>query len=57
MENHTLASFIKFLEGKDLVKFDIDGDSDECFENRQKLQKYVYIAQRWGLDLPYSICD
>ena len=54
VENHTLASFIKFLEGKDLVKFDIDGDSDECFENRQKLQKYVYIAQRWGLDLPYK---
>ena len=54
MENRTLASFIKFLEGKDLVKFDIDGDSDECFENRLKLQKYVYIAQRRGLELPYK---
>ena len=38
----TLASFIKFLEEKRLVKFDIDEDSDECFENRLKLQKYVY---------------
>lgn len=50
----TLASFIKFLEEKRLVSFDIDGDSDECFENRLKLQKYVYIAQRFGLDLPYK---
>ena len=54
VENHTLASFIKFLENKDLVKFDIVGSSDECFENRLKLQKYVYIAQRWGLELPYK---
>ena len=49
----TLASFIKFLEEKGLVKFDIDEDSDECFENRLKLQKYVYFAQRFGLKLPY----
>lgn len=48
-----LASFIRFLEEKRLVKFDIDGDSDECFENRLKLQKYVYFARRFGLKLPY----
>ena len=54
MENGTLASFIKFLEEKRLVKFDIDRDSDECFDNRVRLQKYVYIAQRFGLDLPYK---
>lgn len=53
MENRTLVSFIKFLEDRNLVEFDIIGDSDECFENRLKLQKYVYIAQRWGLELPY----
>ena len=50
----TLVSFIKFLEEKGLVKFDIDRDSDECFDNRVKLQKYVYIAQRTGLELPYK---
>ena len=49
-----LGSFIKFLEGKGLVEFDIVGDSDECFVNRVKLQKYVYIAQRFGLELPYK---
>ena len=54
VKSGTLASFIKFLEGEKLVEFDILGDSDECFENRLKLQKYVYIAQRWGLELPYT---
>ena len=49
-----LGSFIKFLENKGLVEFDIVGDSDECFVNRVKLQKYVYIAQRLGLKLPYK---
>lgn len=49
-----LGSFIKFLESKGLVEFDIVGDSDECFVNRVKLQKYVYIAQRFGLELPYK---
>ena len=54
VKDRTLASFIKFLEGKNLVKFDVIGDSDEQFENRLKLQKYVYMAQRWGLKLPYK---
>ena len=58
MKGRTLASFVKFLEGEKLVEFDVLGDSDECFNNRLKLQKYVYIAQRLGLELPYkhSIC-
>lgn len=54
VENTTLVSFIKFLESEHLLNFYIVGDSDECFDNRVKLQKYVYIAQRCGLELPYK---
>ena len=49
-----LADFIKFLENKKLVKFDILGDGDEQFENRFRIQKYAFLAKRFGLDLPYS---
>lgn len=39
-----MASFIKFLEGEELLKFDIVRDSEE----------YAYIAQRCGLETPYK---
>ena len=48
-----LANFIRFLETNGLVTFDILGDGEEEFVNRFKIQKYVYLAKRFGLDVPY----
>ncbi|TRZ53105.1 MAG: hypothetical protein D4S01_01830 [Dehalococcoidia bacterium] len=47
-----LLSFVKFLESKADFRFDV-----EKFEHRLMLQKYVYIAKFFGLNLgyPYSI--
>ena len=36
------------------MTFDIIGDSDEHFNNRLKIQKYVYLAKYFGLDLGYN---
>ena len=49
-----LAQFIKYLESENLVKFDILREDDECFWNRFKIQKYTFLAMRFGLDLPYK---
>lgn len=48
-----LAGFIKFLENNDLVEFDILGDGDAKFTNRLKLQKYTFLAERYGMPLGY----
>ena len=48
-----LAGFIKFLENNGLVEFDILGDSDAQFTNRLKLQKYTFLAKRYGMPLGY----
>jgi uncharacterized protein YwgA len=49
-----LALFIHKLEDNGLLTFDIIGDSDEHFNNRLKIQKYVYLAKYFGLDLGYN---
>ena len=55
MESHTrLANFVRFLEDNNLVRFDVIGDGDECFTNRFKIQKYVFLAQKMGFDMPYQ---
>lgn len=51
---YTLASFIDLLENRNLVNFDILGDTDKHFENRFKIQKYVYLARYFGLDVGYD---
>lgn len=48
-----LAEFIKFLENNDLVEFDVLGDGDAKFTNRLKLQKYTFLAERYGMPLGY----
>lgn len=44
-----LASFLKTLEGKGILSF-----NKNLFNNRLKLQKYVFIAKKFGLRLPYN---
>jgi len=48
-----LAQFIKYLEDNDLVRFEIIGDGEECFENRLRIQKYVFLAKHYGMSLPF----
>jgi len=53
MENNAqiirLNDFIKHLEGCGIFKFKVN-----IFNNRLKLQKYVFLARRYGFDLGYS---
>lgn len=49
-----LGGFIKFLEDHDLVEFNIDGDGNEHFTNRMKLQKYVLLAKHLGMPFSYE---
>ena len=44
-----LKAFIKFLDAEAGFKFDV-----ERFQHRLMLQKYVYIAKLFGLDMGYS---
>jgi uncharacterized protein YwgA len=52
----TLAQFIKYLEKNKLVKFDIEGESIRCSKNSFKIQKYVFLAKHFGLNVNYE-CD
>jgi uncharacterized protein YwgA len=50
-----LASFVSFLEASNLINFSIIQDeNDKGFVNRLRIQKYVYLAKYYGLDLGYS---
>ncbi len=49
-----LLEFIKQLENKNLLKFNILGDSDESFNNRFRIQKLVFLARYFGLDFEYN---
>ncbi len=53
-ESANLASFIHMLEENKLLTFDVVGDTEEHFENRLKLQKYVYLARFFDLDMGYQ---
>ena len=46
--------FIKYLEKENLVVFDILGEDETHFRNRFRIQKYAFLAKRFGLDLPYQ---
>ena len=52
--NDILAPFIGSLLDRGLVDLKIDGNSDEHFNNRLKLQKYVFLAKYYGLDMKYD---
>ena len=49
-----LSQFIKYLEENKLIEFEILGDTESCFQNRFKIQKYVFLAKRFGLELPFE---
>ena len=53
-ETLVLPRFIKYLERENLAEFDILGDGDSCLWNWFKIQKYAFLAKRFGLDLPYE---
>ncbi len=44
-----LKSFVKYLEDCNIFKFKVN-----IFNNRLKLQKYVFLARRYGFNLRYS---
>lgn len=54
MTDSRLAKFIRFLEDENLIKFDILGDEERQFENRFRIQKYVFLAKEFGLQMPYD---
>ena len=49
-----LAGFVKTLENRGLLDFNILGESEEHFNNRLKIQKYVYLVKYYGLDMSYD---
>ena len=49
-----LPPFIKYLEKEDLLEFDVQGDGERHFWNRFRIQKYAFLAKRFGLELPYE---
>ena len=49
-----LPRFIRYLERENLAEFKIRGGDDWHFWNRFKIQKYAFLAKRFGLDLPYE---
>ena len=53
-ETPLLPRFVKYLEREKLAELDILGGGDACFWNRFKIQKYAFLAKRFGLDLPYE---
>ena len=48
-----LPRFIKYLESENLTEFDILGEDERHFWNRFRIQKYVFLAKYFGLDVPY----
>lgn len=49
-----LVPFIKMLEEEGLVRFDILDETEEHFKNRFKIQKYLFLARYFGLEVNYS---
>src|SRR5918996_68369 len=51
--NPQLPAFIDALEARQLLVFDILGEEDYNFNIRFLIQKYVYLARKFGLDMDY----
>jgi uncharacterized protein YwgA len=49
-----LASFIRELENRGLLEFDVLNDDESSFANRFMIQKYVYLARYFDFDLGYN---
>jgi uncharacterized protein YwgA len=49
-----LSAFIHALEDRGLLKFDILGNGERSFDNRFMIQKYVYLARYFNLEMGYG---
>jgi uncharacterized protein YwgA len=53
-----IKDFLSILIREGLLKVngkeDIDSNTDNAFENRIKIQKFVYLAESFGIELGYS---
>ena len=50
----TLKEFVNFLNDENLIEIDnIADDDDTGFNNRLRIQKYVFISKYFGLELSY----
>jgi uncharacterized protein YwgA len=54
MTNRYLSAFIYALEDRSLLEFNILDDNERSFVNRFLIQKYVYLAKHFGLDMGYG---
>lgn len=52
--NPCLPTFINKLAELNLIEFDVLGRNAEHFDNRFKIQKYVFLAKLFGLDMDYD---
>jgi len=50
----TLHGFMAYLEKNGLVKFDMRNEGEPGFNSRHRLQRYVFLARRFGLDMHYE---
>ena len=51
----SLQNFINFLHNYAIIdKNSIQEESDNGFKNRLKLQKFVYLAKKFGWNLEYD---
>lgn len=51
--NPCLPTFVHRLNESGYVSLDVLGEGHAGFENRFKIQKYVYLARYYGLDMGY----
>ena len=52
--NEMLEGFMAYLEEHGLVKFDMRNEGESGFNSRHRLQRYVFLAKRFGLDMHYE---
>ena len=52
--NDMLEGFMAYLEKNGLVKFDLRNEGESGFNSRHRLQRYVFLAKHFGLDMHYE---
>lgn len=49
-----LEGFMAYLEKNRLVEFDMRNEGESGFNSRHRLQRYVFLAKHFGLDMHYE---
>ncbi len=49
-----LEGFMAYLEENRLVEFDMRNEGESGFNSRHRLQRYVFLAKHFGLDMHYE---